>query len=98
MQPTGQAVFVTGGLTCTVSFSPRLSNTAARVEKRGLPLRDNVRYRLSRLRCVSWASRPMPRALATSRRANRKVSDPFSDSSPSAAFKYAAASSESWRS
>ena len=41
------------GLTSTASFSPTLSNTASRVEKRGLPFRDSVRYKLSRLSCVS---------------------------------------------
>ena len=78
--------------TSTASLKPNACNKASRLERRGLPSSESIRYKLSRFRSASAATRPMPRASATSRRARRNTR---LSSSPSAASKYAAASAGS---
>src|SRR5215813_9288027 len=59
--------------TSTASRKPNACNKASRLERRGLPSSESIRYKLSRFRSASAATRPMPRAAPTPRLALRQT-------------------------
>src|SRR6266852_4799636 len=80
----------------TVSLNPIALVTATSVDRRGLPWTDNARYRLSRSMPAALATLAMPWAWARWRNAMSRTRG--SSSSSSAAFRYSAAKSGSFRS
>jgi len=74
---TGSGGLAAGAIvqaTSTAKRKPKLCNNVFKLDSWGFPVEDNIRYRFSRLRKVSWATFEKPCASAMSRSANRNTS------------------------